>query len=112
MGHNVNTKNVGTDSIPVTGTTHHAITVSSSANDLATLGSFSWADTTKHVWIGVAGANIRATFDGTTTPSASTGFQITDGQHAFWSIHMARAANVVREGSTDADVNVQELQQL
>ena len=91
-------------------TTHQQITVSSTANDLETLGSFTFTSGTTHVLIQVNDAPVRVTFDsGATTPTASVGFRYDAGKEAYWPIALAQSAELIREGAGDATVELQEL---
>jgi len=91
------------------GTTHRQVTVSSSANDLQTLGSFTLNAGTTHVLVQVTGASIRVTFDGATDPTSTKGFDYPLGTMAYWPRDLFLSAKCIREGGTDAVLEVQEL---
>jgi len=52
------------------------------------------------------------TFDGSTNPTTSLGFQYPDGSTAYWTRTMALKAKAIRDDSTDVVVEVQELNYL
>jgi len=100
----VNTPN---QAIPQGGTTHTQITISSSAVNLSS--SLTLNGGTTHVLIQPNGANVRATFDGSTAPTASKGFKLTNGSASYWTPQMFNDAQLIREGATNATLEVQEL---
>jgi len=101
--------NTPSQAIPQYGTIHHQNTVGSTA-ELAV--DWTLASDTQHVLVQVNNADLRVTFDGTTTPTASIGFRLTNGSCAYWTKTMAIKANVIREASTDAVIELQELNYL
>ena len=70
------------------------------------------ATDTQHILVQVNGADIRVTFDGSTTPTASVGFRFPSGSSAYWTRTMALKAKAIREASTDAVLELQELNYL
>lgn len=100
--------NTPSQAIPQTGATHTQVTISSTAS--AVCSSLN-ADTT-HVFVQFTGANARVTFDGSTNPTTSLGFQYPDGSTAYWTRTMALKAKAIRDDSTDVVVEVQELNYL
>ena len=100
--------NTPSQAIPQTGATHTQVTISSTA---AAVCSSLNADTT-HVFVQFTGANARVTFDGSTNPTTSLGFQYPDGSTAYWTRTMALKAKAIRDDSTDVVVEVQELNYL
>jgi hypothetical protein len=52
------------------------------------------------------------TFDGVTDPTASLGFRMPANSSAYWTREMASKAKAIREGSSDAVVEMQELNYL
>ena len=101
--------NTPSQAIPQYGTIHHQNTVSSTA-ELAV--DWTLAADTQHVLVQVNNADLRVTFDGTTTPTASIGFRLTNGSCAYWTKTMATKAKAIREASTDAVIEFQELNYL
>jgi hypothetical protein len=101
--------NTPSQAIPQNGTLHKQRTVSSSA-----VAFLDWtlATDTEHLLIQVNGADIRVTFDGTTDPTASKGFRLPANSSAYWTRTMALKARAIREGSTDAVIEAQELNYL
>jgi len=100
--------NTPSQAIPQTGVSHAQVTISSTA---AAICSSLNADTT-HVFVQFTGANARVTFDGSTNPTTSLGFQYPDGSTAYWTRTMALKAKAIRDDSTDVVVEVQELNYL
>ena len=100
--------NTPSQAIPQTGVSHAQVTISSTA---AAICSSLNADTT-HVFVQFTGANARVTFDGSTNPTTSLGFQYPDGSTAYWTRIMALKAKAIRDDSTDVVVEVQELNYL
>jgi hypothetical protein len=101
--------NTPSQAISQNNTTHQQNTISSSAENIV-----NWslnADTT-HVLVQVTGANIRVTFDAATDPTASIGFRLPDNSSAYWTREMASKAKAIREDSTDAVIEMQELNYL
>jgi len=97
--------NTPSQAIAQSGTTHTQVTIGSTA--AAICGSLN-AGTT-HVFVQFTGANARVTFDGSTNPTTSLGFQYPDGSTAYWTRTMALAAKAIRDDSTNVVVEVQEL---
>ena len=100
--------NTPSQAIPQTGVSHAQVTIGSTA---AAICSSLNADTT-HVLVQFTGANARVTFDGSTDPTTSLGFQYPDGSTAYWTRTMALKAKAIRDDSTDVVVEVQELNYL
>lgn len=101
--------NTPAQAIPQNGTTHKQNTVSGTAENVV---NWTLATDTEHVFVQVNGATVRVTFDGSTTPTASVGFRMTDGSSAYWTKTLASKAQAIREGSTDAVLEMQELNYL
>ena len=100
--------NTPSQAIPQNSTTHTQVTIGGTA---AAICSSLNADTT-HVFVQFTGANARVTFDGSTDPTSSLGFQYPDGSTAYWTRTMALAAKAIRDDSTDVVVEVQQLNYL
>ena len=100
--------NTPSQAIPQNSTTHTQVTIGGTA---AAVCSSLNADTT-HVFVQFTGANARVTFDGSTNPTSSLGFQYPDGSTAYWTRTMALAAKAIRDDSTDVVVEVQQLNYL
>jgi len=100
--------NTPSQAIPQNGTTHTQTTVSSS---VVTPFSSLNADT-KHVMIQVLGATIRVTFDGSTNPTSTVGFEYIAGSTAYLTRQMAGAMRAIRSGGTDATIESQQLNYL
>lgn len=100
--------NTPSQAIPQNSTTHTQVTIGGTA---AAVCSSLNASTT-HVFVQFTGANARVTFDGSTNPTSSLGFQYPDGSTAYWTRTMALAAKAIRDDSTDVVVEVQELNYL
>tara|TARA_R110001606_G_scaffold20025_1_gene72645 strand:- start:344 stop:658 length:315 start_codon:yes stop_codon:yes gene_type:complete len=95
-----NTFSVNLYPVPTEGGTDERLVVSSTVVEFAT----TWYDeNTKFVYVDVQGADIMATFDGS-TPSASNGHKFVSGFHGFWSARQADSAKMIRAGGTDAAV--------
>jgi hypothetical protein len=77
--------------IPVSGTTHRNLTVSSSSTDF--IGAALNANTS-HVYWTLAGADMRFTIDGT-TPTTTDGHIIKDGNSGIWSKTWAQSVKVI-----------------
>jgi hypothetical protein len=77
--------------IPVSNTTHRNLTVSSTSTNLIVADL---SVNTSHVYWTLAGADMRFTIDGT-TPTASDGHIIKDGNSGIWSRTWAQAAKVI-----------------
>jgi hypothetical protein len=77
--------------IPVSNTTHRNLTVSSTATNfiVAALNA-----NTSHVYWTLAGADMRMSIDGT-TPTASDGHIIKDGNSGIWSRTWAESTKVI-----------------
>ena len=101
--------NTPSQAIPQNGTTHKQRTVSSSAVPFL---DWTLATDTEHLLVQVTGADIRVTFDGTTDPTSTKGFRMQSGSSAYWTRTMALKARAIREASTDAVVEAQELNYL
>jgi hypothetical protein len=101
--------NTPSQAIPQTGTVHKQNTISSTASLVV---NWTLANDTQHVLVQVYGADIRVTFDGSTTPTASVGFRFPSGSSAYWTRTMASKAKAIREASTDAVLELQELNYL
>lgn len=100
----VNTPN---QAIPARTASHTQITVSSSAVHVS--AEYAIPSTATHVLVQVTGANVRITFDGTTAPTASKGYRLISDATVYWTPQMWNAAQIIREGSTDAVLEVQAL---
>jgi hypothetical protein len=100
--------NTPSQAVPQNGVSHAQVTISSTA---AAICSSLNADTT-HVFVQFTGANARVTFDGSTNPTTSLGFQYPDGSTAYWTRTMALKAKAIRDDATDVVVEVQELNYL
>jgi hypothetical protein len=100
--------NTPSQAIPQNGVAHAQVTIGGTA---AAICSSLNADTT-HVFVQFTGANARVTFDGSTNPTTSIGFQYPDGSTAYWTRTMALKAKAIRDDSTDVVVEVQELNYL
>lgn len=100
--------NTPSQAIPQNSTTHTQVTIGGTA---AAICSSLNAGTT-HVFVQFTGANARVTFDGSTNPTSSLGFQYPDGSTAYWTRTMALKAKAIRDDSTDVVVEVQELNYL
>lgn len=90
---------------------HRQATVTSSAEPLSSLLAAGLLHSaTNHVLVQVNGANIRVTFDGgQTDPSSTLGFRMVAGTEAYWSRDQFNNATVIREGSTNATLEIQEM---
>lgn len=101
--------NTPSQAIPQNGTTHKQNTISSTAENVI---DWTLAADTEHLFIQVNGADIRVTFDGTTNPTASIGFRFVSGSSAYWTRTLALKAKAIREGGTNAVIELQELNYL
>jgi len=101
--------NTPSQAIPQYGTVHKQNTISSTA-ELAV--DWTLNASTQHVLVQVNNADLRVTFDGSTTPTATIGFRLTAGSCAYWTKTMATNAKAIRESSTDAVIEFQELNYL
>lgn len=90
------------------GTTHQGFAVADTAGTLETLGSFTFADDTNYVLIEVQAQPVRITFDGSTAPTASIGFSYSAGTKELWHVDRAKDAKLIREGGTNAAIELQE----
>jgi hypothetical protein len=99
--------NTSAQAIPQPGTTHFQQTVAGTA--IPVLQGITVAANTEHFLVQVLGASIRVTFDGTTNPTASLGYQFPVGTSAYWSRGMAERARAIREGGTSATLEIQQL---
>ena len=100
--------NTPSQAIPQSGTSHTQTTVSSS---VVTPFSSLAADT-RHVMLQVLGATIRVTFDGTTDPTSTKGFEYIAGSTAYLTRQMALSLRAIRAGGTDATIESQQLNYL
>lgn len=100
----VNTPN---QAIPANGAVHTQITISSSAVDVS--AQYAIPATATHILVQVTGANVRVTFDGSTAPTASKGYRLLNDATVYWTPTMWNTAQMIREGSTDAVLEVQAL---
>lgn len=101
--------NTPAQAIPQVGTTHKQNTVTNSAEDII---DFTLNANTQHVMVQVLGATIRVTFDGETDPTTTKGFEYVAGSSAYWPYRLAAKAKAIRAGSTDAVIEMQELNYL
>jgi hypothetical protein len=101
--------NTPSQAISQNNTTHSQNTISSSAEAIV---NWSLNAGTTHVLVQVTGDTIRVTFDGATDPTASLGFRMPSNSSAYWTREMASKAKAIREGSSDAVVEMQELNYL
>ena len=99
----VNTPN---QAIPANNAVHTQLTVSSSAVDVS--AQYAIPSNATHILVQVTGANVRVTFDGT-APTATKGFRLLTDATVYWTPQMWNAAQVIREASTDAVLEVQAL---
>ena len=97
--------NTPSQAIPTYGVVHAQLTVSSTSIPLM---SAALNANTTHVLVQFNGANVRVTFDGNAATSTK-GFVYVDGSTAYFSARMAAAAKVIRDDSTDAVAEIQEL---
>ena len=100
--------NTPSQAIPQSGTTHTQVTVGATAANMFS----SLSDNTRHVMLQVLGATIRATFDGSTTPTSTLGFEYIAGSTAYLTRQMALSMKAIRAGGTDATVETQQLNYL
>lgn len=101
--------NTPSQAIPQSGTIHRQNTVSGTAEFVV---DWTLAVDTQHVLVQVNNADLRVTFDGTTTPTATIGFRYVNGTNAYWTKTMATKAKAIREASTDGVIEFQELNYL
>jgi len=101
--------NTPSQAMPQPGTVHKQNTISNTAELVI---DWTLATDTQHILVQVNGADIRVTFDGSTTPTASVGFRFPSGSSAYWTRTMALKAKAIREASTDAVLELQELNYL
>ena len=101
--------NTPSQAIPQYGTVHKQNTISGTAELVI---DWTLAADTQHVLVQVTGADLRVTFDGTTTPTTSLGFRFPSNSSAYWTRTMATKAKAIREGGTDVVVEMQELNYL
>jgi hypothetical protein len=101
--------NTPSQAMPQPGTVHKQNTISSTAELVI---DWTLATDTQHILVQVTGADIRVTFDGSTTPTDSVGFRFPAGSSAYWTRTMALKAKAIREASTDAVLELQELNYL
>lgn len=100
--------NTPSQAIPQGGTSHTQVTVGATAANV--FGSLS--NDTRHVMLQVLGATIRATFDGSTTPTSSIGFEYIAGSTAYLTRQMALSMKAIRAGGSDATLETQQLNYL
>ena len=100
--------NTPSQAIPQGGTSHTQVTVGATAANV--FGSLS--NDTRHVMLQVLGATIRVTFDGSTTPTSSIGFEYIAGSTAYLTRQMALSMKAIRAGSSDATLETQQLNYL
>ena len=101
--------NTPSQAISQNNTTHKQNTISSSVEAIV---NWSLNAGTTHVLVQVTGEPVRVTFDGVTDPTASLGFRMPANSSAYWTREMASKAKAIREGSSDAVVEMQELNYL
>lgn len=101
--------NTPSQAISQNNTTHKQNTISSSAENIV---NWSLNTDTTHVLVQVTSATVRVTFDGATDPTVSIGFRLPANSSAYWTREMASKAKAIREGSTDAVIEMQELNYL
>ena len=100
--------NTPSQAIPQSGTSHTQTTVSSSVvTPFSSLAAY-----TRHVMLQVLGATIRVTFDGTTDPTSTKGFEYIAGSTAYLTRQMALSLRAIRAGGTDATIESQQLNYL
>jgi len=97
--------NTPSQAVPQNGVSHAQVTIGATA---AAICSSLNADTT-HVFVQFTGANARVTFDGSTNPTTSLGFQYPDGSTAYWTRTMALKAKAIRDDATDVVCEIQQL---
>jgi len=101
--------NTPSQAIAQNGTTHKQNTIGSTAENVL---NWTLNSGTTHVLVQVGDADLRVTFDGATTPTASIGFRMPSGSSAYWTRQMVTTAKAIREASTDAVIEAQELNYL
>ena len=99
-------QNVTNEVFATPGTTHEQNTISSSAEDVLNQALVAG---TEQVFVQFTGAGCRVTFDGTTNPTASLGFEYGEGSTGVWDKVQATKAKAIRSGSTDCVIEYQEL---
>ncbi len=101
--------NTPSQAIAQDGTVHKQNTISGTAENVL---NWTLNSNTTHVLVQVNDADLRVTFDGSTTPTASIGFRMPSGSCAYWTRQMMTKAKAIREASTDAVIEAQELNYL
>lgn len=101
--------NTPSQAIPQNGTTHKQNTISNTAEPVI---DWTLANDTEHVFIQVNNADIRVTFDGSTDPTTTLGFRFIAGSSAYWTRTLALKARAIREGASNAVIELQELNYL
>ena len=101
--------NTPSQAIAQDGTIHKQNTIGAAAENV-----LNWAlnSNTTHVLVQVGGADIRVTFDAVTDPTATVGFKMPSGSSAYWTRQMMTKARAIREATTDAVIEAQELNYL
>jgi hypothetical protein len=94
--------------VPQSGVASRAVTAGATASNLivAALNV-----QTQGIYWTVTGANARVTFDGS-TPTATNGHQIANGEEGIWSPILAASARIIRENGTDAVFYITEINYL
>jgi hypothetical protein len=101
--------NTPSQAIAQDGTIHRQNTIGAAAENVL---NWTLNSNTTHVLVQVGGADIRVTFDTVTDPTASIGFKMPSGSSAYWTRQMMTKAKAIREASTDAVIEAQELNYL
>jgi hypothetical protein len=89
------------------GVAHRQRTVSSTAVDL--INSVPLNSKTTHVLVQFTGATARLTLDGSTTPTATLGFQYVAGSSALFAALEFPMIRAIREAETDVVAIIQEM---
>ena len=101
--------NTPSQAIPQNTTTHQQNTISSAAEPVL---NWTLNSGTTHVLVQVNDAAIRVTMDGTTDPTASLGYRMPAGSSVYWTREMVSKVKAIRETSTDAVLEMPELNYL
>ena len=101
--------NTPSQAIPQNTTTHQQNTISSTAESVL---NWTLNSGTTHVLVQVNDATVRVTLDETTDPTASLGYRMPSGSSVYWTRQMISKAKAIREESTDAVLEMQELNYL
>jgi hypothetical protein len=101
--------NTPSQAIAQNGTIHRQNTIGAAAENVL---NWSLNSGTTHVLVQIGGADVRVTFDGVTDPTASIGFKMPSGSSAYWTRQMVTTAKAIREATTDAVIEAQELNYL